>query len=135
MAGLSEAIEKLYSVLKEGGGAVYTEFEKIPVNRHENIYAVAGMSAIKINNGFSGSSGRYFNESYSLNIRIIAAADTPPLKLYEMLDTVLLDRLWASGYCVSSAEISAPFQDKGLRRLVLECRAEISGETEEEHDS
>lgn len=135
MAGLVNAIEGILAVLKGGEAAVYSEYEKIPVCEHEDIYAAAGISKIVIENGYSGEAGEYYSEKYSLRIRILGKPDTPPAELYEVLDTQLLDRLAASGYAVSHAEISAPLQDNGLKRLVLECKAEISGRTEEKNES
>lgn len=135
MAGLVNAMEKIFDSLKGGGTAVYRDFEKIPVCEHEDIYAAAGVSKIIIENGFSGETGEYYTEKYSLNIHILAKPDTPVSELYDVLDSQLLDRLMASGYCVNYAEISAPVQDYGLKRLVLECTAEISGRTEEKYES
>lgn len=135
MAGLVNAIDGILSVLKSGEAAVYSEYEKIPVCEHEDIYAAVGISKIVIENGYSGETGEYYSEKYSLRIRILGKPDTPPEELYEMLDTQLLDRLSASGYQVNHAEISAPVQDCGLKRFVLECTAEISGRTEEKNES
>lgn len=135
MAGLVNAIEGILAVLKGGDAAVYSEYEKIPVCKHEDIYAAVGISKIVIENGYSGESGEYYSEKYSLRIRILGKPDTPPSELYEMLDTQLIDRLSASGYSVNHAEISAPVQDNGLKRIVLECTAEISGRTEEKNES
>lgn len=135
MAGLVNAIEGILAVLKGGEAAAYSEYEKIPVCEHEDIYAAVGISKIVIENGYSGETGGYYSEKYSLRIRILGKPDTPPEELYEMLDTQLLDRLAASGYQVNHAEISAPVQDCGMKRFVLECTAEISGRTEEKNES
>lgn len=135
MAGLVNAIEGILAVLKGGDAAVYGEYEKIPVCKHEDIYSAVGISKIIIENGYSGEAGEYYSEKYSLRIRILGKPDTPPSELYEALDTQLLDRLSASGYLVNHAEISAPVQDSGLKRIVLECTAEISGRTEEKNES
>lgn len=135
MAGLVNAIEGILAVLKGGDAAVYGEYEKIPVCKHEDIYAAVGISKIVIENGFSGEAGEYYSEKYSLRIRILGKPDTPPSELYEVLDTQLIDGLSASGYSVNHAEISAPVQDNGLKRIVLECTAEISGRTEEKNES
>lgn len=135
MAGLVNAIDGILAVLKGGEAAVYSEYEKIPVCEHEDIYAAVGISKIVIENGYTGETGEYYSEKYSLRIRILGKPDTPPEKLYEMLDTQLLDRLAASGYQVNHAEISAPVQDCGLKRFVLECTAEIYGRTEEKNES
>lgn len=135
MAGLVNAIDGILAVLKGGEAAAYSEYEKIPVCEHEDIYAAVGISKIVIENGYSGETGEYYSEKYSLRIRILGKPDTPPEELYEMLDTQLLDRLSASGYQVNHAEISAPVQDCGLKRFVLECTAEISGRTEEKNES
>lgn len=135
MAGLVNAIEGILAVLKDGDGEVYSEYEKIPVCEHEDIYAAVGISGIVIENGFSGETGECYSEKYSLRIRILGKPDTPPSELYEMLDSQLLDRLMESGYAVNHVEISAPVQNNGLKRLVLECTAEISGRTEEKNES
>ena len=135
MAGLVNAIEGILAVLKGGDAAVYSEYEKIPVCKHEDIYAAVGISKIVIENGYSGEAGEYYSEKYSLRIRILGKPDTPPSELYEMLDTQLIDRLSASGYSVNHAEISAPVEDNGLKRIELECTAEISGRTEEKNES
>lgn len=135
MAGLVNAIEGILAVLKGGDAAVYGEYEKIPVCKHEDIYAAVGISKIVIENGYYGEAGEYYSEKYSLRIRILGKPDTPPSELYEVLDTQLIDGLSASGYSVNHAEISAPVQDNGLKRIVLECTAEISGRTEEKNES
>ena len=130
MAGLVKAIDKLYTALKGNDENVYSESEKVPVFEHDDIYAVAGISGISFERDNSGRNGTHYSENYSLHIRVLGRPDSPLSALYELTDS-LLDRLTSSGFLLNRAEIRPPVQDCGLKRLVLECFAEISGRTEE----
>lgn len=131
LAGLVSAVENIFAVIKGGELPVYSEYETIPVTRHEDIYAVVGIGKITLENCFAGKGGRCYAESCILRIRLLGKNGSSPEELYSILDCQLLDRLMSSGIRIKKAEISAPVPDNALKKLVLECTAEISGRTEE----
>lgn len=130
MEKLSLAINNIISSLKTGSMPVYGDFEKIPVVSRERIFGVAGVSEIYIEKDNCTYKKKYFKEKYNLRLRILGAPDTPPEELYDAFDTQLLDGLMAAGYIIENVKLSAPIQDNGLKRLVLEGIAEISGSLE-----
>lgn len=130
MTTLVNAIESIFSILKDGNDNVYSEYEKIPIAKHEEIYATSGISKIKLENGFYGEIGKYYCEKYMIHVRILGSPNTPPFKLYNMIDLQILNKLTLGGYSINYAEILEPVQDSKLRRLVLECNIEITGRAE-----
>lgn len=135
MATLNAAVESIYSALEGISIPVYSEYEKIPVSKHENIYVVAGISEIIIDNSDFGFTKKCFRENYTLNIRILGKADSLPSELYNVLDSQLLTGLVSAGFVLEKAKISAPFYDMGLKRIILKCNVDISGRMEVQNES
>lgn len=135
MTKLSSVIESIYSALCGESITVYREYEKNPVSEHEKLYASAGISEIRIENCAFGESGKYYGESFNLHIRIIGDPDVPFSKFYDVLDGKLLNSLLKKDFFLEYVKISAPVYDKGLKRMVLECTAEISGRMEALNES
>lgn len=130
MAGLNVTVNRIYSLLKRTLSNVYNEYEKIPVVKHEDIYIVCSVPVIRLENRLFSGDAKYFDAKYSFRVRLLAQPDTNPLLLYRMLDEQVLGAVSAEGFEITGAEIKAPYQDNGLKRIVLECTAEISGRTE-----
>ena len=135
MAQLKHMVNGIYQIVKSGGTDVYSEYEKIPVMEHGDIYAVASVAEIYLENVVVGENDKFFRERYLLDVKILGRPYTSPMSLYEMLDVRILDKLTSSGYVINSAKISAPVQDNGLKRLILECRVELLGKTEVVYES
>lgn len=135
MAQLKHMVNGIYQIIKSGSSSVYSEYEKIPVIEHEDIYAVASVAEICLENVFVGKDDKFFRERYLLDVKILGRPYTSPMNLYDMLDIQILDKLVSSGYVINSAKITAPVQDNGLKRLILVCRIEILGKTEVVYES
>lgn len=54
MAQLKHMVNGIYQIVKSGGTDVYSEYEKIPVMEHGDIYAVASVAEIYLENVFVG---------------------------------------------------------------------------------
>lgn len=130
MSGLNTTISEIYRLLKKQNINVYAEYEKIPVAKHEDIYVVCSVPVITLKNRMFSGTVKYYDAKYSFCIRLLAAPDTDPSTLYTMLDDSILCTIAEGGMEINGVEICAPYQDHGLKRLVLECRVEISGKSE-----
>lgn len=130
MAGLNVVVNRIYTLLKKSLSNVYNEYEKIPVVGHESVYIVCSVPVIHLENRLFSGDSEFFDAKYNFRLRILASPDTDPVSLYRLLDEKVLGLISASGFEITSVEIRSPYQDNGLKRLVLECTTEILGRTE-----
>ena len=127
---LKNLIEAVYSTVKQSRTDIFAEYDKAPVNSHAGIYAVTGIEEIRLDNQFMKGDLKRYETEIDLKVRVLGLPGEDPLNLYDFLDSNILSSLTSSGYYLVSAKISAPAQDHGLNRLVLEGKITLKAGSE-----
>lgn len=124
---LNDIIDGIYNATKGSSEVVLREYNKVPVRSQPDIYAVVGVSSVKLSESFCYEGGEDYPLEITLGVRVLGKECCNPMTLYSFLDETILTGLSGGGYVIKSINVSNAEFDHALRRLVISAEISVCG--------
>lgn len=124
---LNEIINDIYYATKGDSNAVLNEYNRIPVKDQPGVYAVVGVSSVKLSESFCYEGGEDYPLEIALKVRVLGEEYCNPMTLYNFLDEKILTGLSSGGYVIKAIDVSGTTFDHTLRRLVISAEISVCG--------
>ncbi len=108
---------------------VYPEYSGIPAQMRQKIYAAVQIEEIVFNNLLVCESVKTYEAEIKLKVSIFGNPADDPQKLYEMADTMIIDKYARSGYSIKKVRIGNPSQNPKLGKMILEAEIILGART------
>lgn len=124
---LNDIIDGIYNAAKGSSEVVLREYNKVPVRSQPDIYAVVGVSSVKLSESFCYEGGEDYPLEITLGVRVLGKECCNPMTLYSFLDETILTGLSGGGYVIKAINVSNAEFDHALRRLVISAEILVCG--------
>ena len=108
---------------------VYAEYYGIPAQMRTKTYAAVQIEEIVFDNLLVCESVKTYDADIKLKISIFGNPEDDPQKLYEMADTMIIDKYAKSGYSIKKVRIGNPTQNPKLGKMILEAEIILGART------
>lgn len=108
---------------------VYPEFSGIPAQMRTKTYAAVQIEEIVFENLLVCESVKTYEAEIKLKVSIFGNPADDPQKLYELADTMIIDKYAKSGYSIKKVRIGKANQNPKLGKMILEAEIILGART------